>query len=296
RVVTVLLEVLVQVLERRDVGVHPVRLGVGDEDDAVHALQDEPPAGVVVYLPGHGVQVEPGLEAADAPQVHGEEVEEERALRLRGQRDELSAGLRVDPLIYVLEVRGLSAEAGPVVDDLAVDLPARVVDHRHRPPPYSLKRRSISLAAAAAQSAASDSPGSGARCAASAKSAASAGVTSRALRRTSPSVVSVSKTAARTASPSTSVRNIDRVSPWCTSDEHSFSPMRRASWSLAAKSAAAREAKATPSIPSVWPAMVSSRPVRSMRTAHRAPAASTKSRRSASRRSRSSRPSDRDCP
>src|SRR3712207_9001964 len=40
-VVAVRLEVLFEVVERLDVGVHALFLRVGDEDDAVHALQDE---------------------------------------------------------------------------------------------------------------------------------------------------------------------------------------------------------------------------------------------------------------
>src|SRR5512146_833650 len=82
QVVPVLAHIVVQVLHRLDVRLHALDLAVGDEHDAVHALQDQLAAGVVVHLPGHGVEMEARLEAADRPQVHREEIEEQGALGL----------------------------------------------------------------------------------------------------------------------------------------------------------------------------------------------------------------------
>ena len=71
------------------------------------------------------------LEAANRAQIHGQEIEEQRAFILRGERDQLATGVRCDARVHVLEIRGLATESGPVVDDLAVDLTRRVVDDRH---------------------------------------------------------------------------------------------------------------------------------------------------------------------
>jgi hypothetical protein len=71
QVVAVLRQVVVQVLHALHVRLRAVELRVGDEHHAVDAAQDEAAAGVVVHLPGHGVQVEARLEAADRPRSTG---------------------------------------------------------------------------------------------------------------------------------------------------------------------------------------------------------------------------------
>ena len=63
-VVAVFFQVRHQVVERFDVGVHALLLGVGDEDDAVDAAQNQLAAGVVEDLSGDGVEVDARLEAA----------------------------------------------------------------------------------------------------------------------------------------------------------------------------------------------------------------------------------------
>jgi hypothetical protein len=66
--------------------------------------------------------VEAGLESPDLTEREGQEVEEERALRLRLQRDHLALRLGVRLGVDVLEVGRFPAETRTVVDDLAVDL------------------------------------------------------------------------------------------------------------------------------------------------------------------------------
>ena len=61
-------------------------------------------------------------------QRQGKEVEEEGSLGLRGQGDHLPPGVGIHPLVDVLQVRRLPAQAGTVIDDLAVDLARGVVD------------------------------------------------------------------------------------------------------------------------------------------------------------------------
>ena len=77
----------------------------------------------------------------DRAQVDGQEVEEERALRLRGQRDHLAAVVLRDLAEDPLQVRRLPAQTGTVVDDLAVDLLGHVVDVGHRKPSFTARRR-----------------------------------------------------------------------------------------------------------------------------------------------------------
>src|SRR5438876_1199888 len=96
-----------------------------------HALEDQLAARVVVHLARHRVEVEPGLEAADGAQVDWQEVEEQRALGLGGERDHFAARIGRHFAVNVLEVGRLAAQARAVIDELAVDLAGRVVDHRH---------------------------------------------------------------------------------------------------------------------------------------------------------------------
>ena len=131
QIVPVLRHVLVEVLHRLDVGVHPLDLAVRHEDDAVHPLEDQLAGSVVVHLAGHGIQMELHLETPDGAEIDRQEIEEERALGLGRQRDHLPPRAGGHLVVDVFEVGGLAAESRPVVDELAVDFTGRVVDHRH---------------------------------------------------------------------------------------------------------------------------------------------------------------------
>src|SRR5437867_1818131 len=87
---------------------------------------------------------------------------------------------------------------------------------------------------------------------------------------TSPSVVRWSNSTTRITRFATSARNIDSFSPWCTREANSCSPIILASWSLALKSAAVREAKAAESNWGGSPTVATSWPVRSTSSAQRA--------------------------
>jgi len=63
-------------------------------------------------------------------QVDGQEVEEQRALLIRCDRDHAPAALGRQPVVQGLQVRRLAAQAGAVVDDLEMDLVRPVVDER----------------------------------------------------------------------------------------------------------------------------------------------------------------------
>src|SRR5262249_60552200 len=108
--------------------VHALDLAVRHEDDAVHALQDQLPGGVVEDLAGDGVEVEARLEPAHGAELEGEEVEEERAVGLGREGDELALRVRVRLVVDPLEVRGLPAETRAAVDGRAVDLAGRLIE------------------------------------------------------------------------------------------------------------------------------------------------------------------------
>src|SRR5262249_56557762 len=96
--------------------------------------------GVVEDLARDSVEVEARLEAPDLADFEREEIEEERPVRVGRERDQTPACPGRGLLVDVLQVGGLSAEARPVVDELAVDLPGRVINKRHRS-----RRRSFRL-------------------------------------------------------------------------------------------------------------------------------------------------------
>src|SRR5947209_588117 len=91
-----------------------------------------------------------------------------------------------------------------------------------------------------------------------------------ALSFTRPRVVRWSNSTTRITRFATSARNIDSFSPWCTREANSCSPTILASWSLALKSAAVREAKAAESNWGASPTVATSWPVRSTSKAQRA--------------------------
>src|SRR6185369_2954403 len=95
---------------------------------AIHAAQDQFSAGIVKNLAGNGIEVESRPEAADSPQVEGQEVKEQGSVRFRGQGDHLAL-LFIDRLIEnMLQVRGLNAQTGAVINDLAVNFPCGKVN------------------------------------------------------------------------------------------------------------------------------------------------------------------------
>ena len=68
---------------------------------------------------------------ADRAELDGQEVEEERAVGLGGQREHLALVLDGQLLVDPLQVGRLPAQAGAVVDDLGRQLLGRVVEEDH---------------------------------------------------------------------------------------------------------------------------------------------------------------------
>lgn len=120
-VVTLALEIHNEVFKRLDVGIHPLFLRVGDEDDAINTFQDELARGVVKDLPGDRVQVKACLESSNRAEFERKKVEEECSICLSRKGNQFSLGAHIALVVDVLEVRRLPAKAGAVIDDLAVD-------------------------------------------------------------------------------------------------------------------------------------------------------------------------------
>src|SRR5712671_6582418 len=241
-VVPLLGEIGAQVLHRLHVGFGALDLRVGDEHHAVHALEDQLAGGVVEDLAGHRVEMEAGLESTDLAQRQGEEVEEEGALRLRGQRDHLPLRLLVGVRVDVLEIRRLSAEPRAVVDDLAVDLTRAVVDETHsgRRLPYSLKRLSMSSSVISANG--DPAPGTCTFFRSPSKILFSSSDAFFTRSRTRPSELRVSKMTTRmTRPPITEMWRLSRSPSWKRM-ENSFSPMSLARPPVAAMLPAVSEA------------------------------------------------------
>src|SRR5215467_11184983 len=142
-VVVVLAEVLLEVAEALHVVAQPVPLRVGHEDQPVYPAQDELARHVVVDLARNRVELELGGETAHGGGRDGQEVEEERAVVTRGERDHVPLARLRQALVDVLEVRGFSRHSGAVVHDLEVDDLLRVVDDRHGFPQASLSRAAV---------------------------------------------------------------------------------------------------------------------------------------------------------
>src|SRR5262249_25893527 len=99
---------------------------------AVGAPQDQLAARVVEDLAGHRVEVEADLVPLDLAERDRKKIEEQRPLGLRREGDHLALRVGVGPLEDVVQVGGLPAQAGAVVDDLAVDLARQMIDEAHR--------------------------------------------------------------------------------------------------------------------------------------------------------------------
>ena len=65
--------------------------------------------------------MESGLETPHRTQFERHEIKEERAIGFRGETDELPLRLRSSRIVDVLQVGRLTAQSGPLVDNLAVD-------------------------------------------------------------------------------------------------------------------------------------------------------------------------------
>jgi hypothetical protein len=129
-------EVFLEVLEALEVVREHRPLRVDDEHETVHAAQDDLAGLVVEDLSGNGAHLKANRVTLDVPELDGQEVEVDRPVLRRRERHEL-AGPALEALVEDLEVAGLSAETGSVIDDLGRQLLRSVVEQGHGSPPLS---------------------------------------------------------------------------------------------------------------------------------------------------------------
>lgn len=124
-------EIVVEVLHALFVGLKAVRAAVGDEHDPIDTLKYLHPAVVVVDLPRNRVELKPQSLVFDLAHIHRQQIEEERPVARRFQREHSPALCDCDGVVDDLEVGCFSAVPRAVVDDLPRDLPRRRVDDCH---------------------------------------------------------------------------------------------------------------------------------------------------------------------
>lgn len=127
----VLLKVVDHVLERLDIVSRAHDIGVCDEYDAVHAVQDQLAAGVVFDLSRNRIERESGFETLDAAQIERQEVEEQSSLCFCCQTDQFAASSWRQLAMNVLEIGGLATKPGAVINNFAVYLSRSVVYECH---------------------------------------------------------------------------------------------------------------------------------------------------------------------
>src|SRR4030095_14673958 len=115
---SVLAKVLFEIGKRLEVLIPLPAAGGRHQDDAIRALEHELSRGVVIDLAGHGIDLELRGHARDGPEVEGQKIEEERAITFGRNGSQLAHVAPGSLAVYHLEVRGLAAQAGSVIDHL----------------------------------------------------------------------------------------------------------------------------------------------------------------------------------
>ena len=120
-IVTVLLQIFLEIIEGFHVGVHTLFLGISDEDHAIDTTQDELAAGIVEDLSWNGIEMETSAEATNRAQIEWQEVKKQGSVSLGGQRDHLALLFLASLVVNVLKIGGLAPEAGAVIDNFAIN-------------------------------------------------------------------------------------------------------------------------------------------------------------------------------
>ena len=140
RVEVVREEVLRHLAVALDVLLPAVERGVGHEHERVGALQHQPARGRVHGLPRHREDLQPQVEAAEARGPQRQQVEEDRAVLRRVDRDQLPAALGLGGAVQDLQVGGLPADRRAVVDQLDLDRAVAVIQLDHGGPAWRVRR------------------------------------------------------------------------------------------------------------------------------------------------------------
>lgn len=125
-------EVVAQIVETFEVRIGSCGLCIGDENDSIRAREHEFARGVEVHLTRHREQLQAHVHPTYGRQPHREEIEVQRPIDGRCQRDELAAMIGLRCRMNVFERGRLSAKPWPVVDDLENEFPRERVYGRHK--------------------------------------------------------------------------------------------------------------------------------------------------------------------
>src|SRR5438132_1385503 len=89
--------------------------------------------------------MEARLESAHGSQIQRQEIEKQRAVRLRRQGNHFAFLILSGVVVHPLQVRGLAAETGAVIHQLAINFARRKINERHcsstlrKPQTYSIR-------------------------------------------------------------------------------------------------------------------------------------------------------------
>ena len=124
-------EIDLHVLEGREVLPRHGAVAVRDEHHGVGAGQNHASGGVVLHLPGHGVELDLEVVAGDGSEAERQQVEEQRPVLRRVEGDQAVRPVGVGDPVDLLEVGGLPGLRRPVVDHLRFDGPLAEVELDH---------------------------------------------------------------------------------------------------------------------------------------------------------------------
>ena len=131
-------EVRVQIVERLEVGIEALRLGVRDEHDSVGAAENELPSRRVVDLSGNRVELQLDRDVAYLQKLDGQIIEVERSIGVGRQLQHVAPVLGLRRSVHMLERRRLAAEPGAIKDHLEEELAPEAIDRRHEPGALSI--------------------------------------------------------------------------------------------------------------------------------------------------------------
>ena len=128
---SIISQVFSQSLQSGKVFRHAFRGRVRNIDDAVHALEDQLPGGIIADLTGNGVEHEAGGIPIDDHRVDGQKIEKQSAVGGGGQGHQIPALVTFNAAVDVTQVRRLSTHRCAAVHDLERDFLGFMIDDGH---------------------------------------------------------------------------------------------------------------------------------------------------------------------
>ena len=116
-------------------------LGIHDEDDSIHLIQQLLPGGCVLGRSRHRDDLDPSSHAANLAELDGEGVVADRRVEPRGDRLEFAPVVGPELRVNHLDVGRLAGALDPPVDDAGSDLGALPADLGHQIFPFFCSSR-----------------------------------------------------------------------------------------------------------------------------------------------------------